>query len=388
MSPILEEEPAKKPKKAKKPAKKSTTMPTTGVVIRDTPGVSVLKKKEPAKVDRGKGMDLLSDAALLEAAQVKEALKKSKKDSHMLHASGSCNRVGSQPKVLDDPQDKTTGTNEGIGTKLGVPDVPKEHSESENESWGNSKDNDSDDVSKHDDDDDDDADSDDDGDNDANDSKRTDSDEEENLNLNLKDDEEEESQDDEEFDKEEYDELYKDVNVRSKDTEHEKEGKGDAEMTNAYQDVSQEKSYEQVRDDAHVTLTATHKTEGSMQSSSFSSDFASKFLNLDNVPPADNDVTSMMNVKVHQEESITQSPFPLTVPVTVIPKTSTVTATTVPPTIQPFTPILQQSPPTPALTTEPTTTLIHALLDFSSLFGFDQRVSTLEKELSQIKQVD
>ncbi|GJV35746.1 hypothetical protein Tco_1408223 [Tanacetum coccineum] len=41
---------------------------TIDVVIRDTPGVSVLKKKAPTKVDRGKGMDLLSEAALLEAS--------------------------------------------------------------------------------------------------------------------------------------------------------------------------------------------------------------------------------------------------------------------------------------------------------------------------------
>ncbi|GJU40611.1 hypothetical protein Tco_1193568 [Tanacetum coccineum] len=109
LSLILEEEPAKKPKKVKKPVKKSTTIPTAGVVIRDTPGVSVSKKKAPAKGDRGKGMELLSDAALLEAAQVKEALTKSKKDSHMLHASGSGDRVGSQPKVLDESQDKTIG---------------------------------------------------------------------------------------------------------------------------------------------------------------------------------------------------------------------------------------------------------------------------------------
>ncbi|GJS12548.1 copia protein [Tanacetum coccineum] len=68
LSPVLEEELAKKPKRAKKPAKKSTTVPTIDVVIRDTPGVSVLKKKAPTKVDRGKGMDLLSEATLLEAA--------------------------------------------------------------------------------------------------------------------------------------------------------------------------------------------------------------------------------------------------------------------------------------------------------------------------------
>ncbi|GKA42721.1 hypothetical protein Tco_0735381 [Tanacetum coccineum] len=54
------------------------------------------------------------------------------------------------------------------------------------------------------------------------------------------------------------------------------EGKGDAEMTDAGCD---------------------NKTEGPMQSSSVSSDFASQFLNLDNVPPVDNEVVSMMNAK-------------------------------------------------------------------------------------------
>ncbi|GKF72191.1 hypothetical protein Tco_0208305, partial [Tanacetum coccineum] len=113
LSPVLEEEPVKKPKKAKKPAKKSNVVPTTGVVIKDTPGVSVSKKKAPAKGDRGKVMELLSDAALLEASQ-----------------------------VLDESQDKTTGTDKGTGTKPGVPDVSKDHSESENESWVDSEDDD------------------------------------------------------------------------------------------------------------------------------------------------------------------------------------------------------------------------------------------------------
>nr|GEV18647.1 retrovirus-related Pol polyprotein from transposon TNT 1-94 [Tanacetum cinerariifolium] len=68
LPPILEKEPNEKPKRAKKPAKKSTTAPTTGVVIRDTPVVFVPKKKAPTKAYRGKGMDLLSEAALLKAA--------------------------------------------------------------------------------------------------------------------------------------------------------------------------------------------------------------------------------------------------------------------------------------------------------------------------------
>ncbi|GKD05434.1 hypothetical protein Tco_1180408 [Tanacetum coccineum] len=274
-SPVLEEEPTEKPKRARKPAKKSTNVPTACVAIRDTPRESVPKNKTPTKVDRGKGMDLLSDASLLEAAQ-----------------------------VLDESQDKTTSTDEGTGAKPWVPNVPKYLSETKNESWGDSgddgsNDDDSDEVTK--DDDEDDVESNANEDKETSDSEKTDSDEDENLNVNQNDDEEEEHE--EEYvctpdsfkfndDEEEYDELYKDVDVKSLDAEREKERKGDAEMTDA-----------------------DKNTEGSMQSSSVSFDFASKFLNLENVPPDDNKVTSMMNVKVRQEESSTLAPPLLTVPI-------------------------------------------------------------------------
>ncbi|GJX44202.1 hypothetical protein Tco_0260878, partial [Tanacetum coccineum] len=110
--------------------------------------------------------------------------------------------------------------------------------------------------------------------------------------------------------------------VRSKVAEHEEVGKGDAEITDTtHGSTSQEKSYEQVIEDAHVTLTSSQKTEGSKQSSSVSSDFASKFRNLDNVPPVIDEVASMMNVKTPHEESSTQASLNLSVPVTAIPNT-------------------------------------------------------------------
>ncbi|GJU25922.1 hypothetical protein Tco_1164543, partial [Tanacetum coccineum] len=56
LSPVKEAEPVKKAKRVKRPAKKSTTAPTAGVVIRDTPGVSVTKKKAHVNTDRGKGI--------------------------------------------------------------------------------------------------------------------------------------------------------------------------------------------------------------------------------------------------------------------------------------------------------------------------------------------
>ncbi|GJR00771.1 hypothetical protein Tco_0523755 [Tanacetum coccineum] len=93
----------------------------------------------------------------------------------------------------------------------------------------------------------------------------------------------------------------------------------------------------------------------------------------------------MMNINVRHEEPSTQTPPLLTIPVMVIPETSSADASTIPRIIPPITPLPQQSTPTPAPTTETTTTSIPALPDFSSLFRFDQRVSALEKELSQFK---
>ncbi|GKD14737.1 hypothetical protein Tco_1199144 [Tanacetum coccineum] len=114
-----------------------------------------------------------------------------------------------------------------------------------------------------------------------------------------------------------------------------------------------------------------------------SSDFANQFLNLDNAPPVDNEVMSMMNVKVRHEEPSTQTPTLLIIHVTIISKTSTAAAPTIPPTILPFTPLPQQltPTPTPAPKTETTTTSIHALPDFSSLFGFDQRKAKDENKI-------
>ncbi|GJV81544.1 hypothetical protein Tco_1517414 [Tanacetum coccineum] len=344
-----------------------------GVAIRDTPSESMPKKKTPAKVERGKGMDLLSDVALLEVIQLKKTLKKSKLETHKLHASGLVDGVISQPKVPDEQEDKTTGDS----------------------SDGERNDDDSDEVTK--DDDEDDVKSDANDDKKASDSEKTDSDEDENLNLNQNDDKEEEHEEEYlrtpnsfEFndDDEEYEELYKDVNVRLTNTEHEEQGKEDEEMTDVGRDDStQQTKYEQVKDDEHVTLTTVHdtqKTEGPMQSSFVSFDFAYQFLNLDNVPPSDIEVVSMMNVKVRHEEPSTQTPPLLNIPVIVILETSTAVGPTISPTIPPITHLQQQSAPTPtpAPKISTTTTFVPALLDFSSLFGFDQRVSALEKGLS------
>ncbi|GKG25486.1 hypothetical protein Tco_0398632, partial [Tanacetum coccineum] len=87
----LTKKPAKKSEPAKKaiPAMKSSRKSQAEVIIKDTLGVSVSKKKTLTKGKRSKGIDILSDAALTEASKLKEAIKRSKKDFHISHASGS-----------------------------------------------------------------------------------------------------------------------------------------------------------------------------------------------------------------------------------------------------------------------------------------------------------
>nr|GEV48247.1 hypothetical protein [Tanacetum cinerariifolium] len=78
-----------------------------------TPDVSVSKKKASATTDRCKGIDLLSEAALLEDSQMKKVLKQSKRETHSSQASGSVNGVGSQPNALDELQNDDVNDDDG-----------------------------------------------------------------------------------------------------------------------------------------------------------------------------------------------------------------------------------------------------------------------------------
>nr|GEY90737.1 hypothetical protein [Tanacetum cinerariifolium] len=247
-------------------------------------------KKQPAKKIKAKGLVILSEVALSEAEQIKLATKRSKKDFHISHVSGSGDGVDTQSKVPDD-EDEDDNDDEGDNKEEG--------------------DND-DDVAKSDDQDDD------------SDDERTESDSDEISNPNLtnvdqtKYEEEDvdegictpfgieftddEKLDDEEIMNDEKDdevlkELYEDVNVNLE--------KGDAEMTDAnqrgskQQNVSQESGFDQEEEDAHVTLTLvpdTQKADEPVQSSSISLKFTSKFLNLKNPSLVDNEIASLMEL--------------------------------------------------------------------------------------------
>ncbi|GJZ83711.1 hypothetical protein Tco_0648884 [Tanacetum coccineum] len=274
-------------------------------------------KKAPAKAKRSKGIELLSDAALFEEAQFKRALKRRKLETN-IHQAGD----------------------------LRVSDVSKgDSSESEYESWGDSRDEDVDDQ--------------------QGDDERTKSDNEQTETDNPKtSDDEEEIQDDEfvhtpedyvptddetndesnDVTEEEYErineELYGDVNVSLTDVEPTKKEKDDKEMTIAgHVNVNQEGAGNQVKDDAQ----ATQKTNALIPSSSISSDYAAKFLNFDNIPPTDTKVISMMDINVQHE--------------------------------------------VPPLTTEALTSTI-VVPDSETLAAFQLRVTDLEKDVKELKDVD
>ncbi|GKD20563.1 hypothetical protein Tco_1222266, partial [Tanacetum coccineum] len=195
--PVSPKEPTQKGKRVKRPAKKTTNVPTTGVVIRDTPNKFVSKNKAPAKIGKGKGIELHSDAALLEEAQMKKALKK---------------------KVPNEQTDKPKDTNEGTGEKPGVLDVSKDDStDSEAESWGDSKD--------------------------------------ESNDVNDKDDDDGDNRDDDNNDDNDYG-GNDDGGLRDTDMTNAEQGREDL------QNASHESGFVQEEDDGHVTLMTVHdKTE-------------------------------------------------------------------------------------------------------------------------------
>ncbi|GKC54519.1 hypothetical protein Tco_1077264 [Tanacetum coccineum] len=73
---------------------------------------------------------------------------------------------------------------------------------------------------------------------------------------------------------------------------------------------------------------------------------------------------------------------------TAVPEVTSSFTTTIPPPPLFLNPLPQQATPTSTLTTFEATALFPSLLDFSSIFRFNDRVTNLEKDLSEIKQVD
>nr|GEW72695.1 hypothetical protein [Tanacetum cinerariifolium]GEW80738.1 hypothetical protein [Tanacetum cinerariifolium] len=323
------------------------------------------KKKASVKADRGKILNVLSKVALSEATQPKEATKRSKKDFHISHASGSGDGTYFESGVPDEQQRKISVTDEGTGAKPGVLDVPKYDFENDDDNDGN---DDGDDSNGNDDDDDD-------GDDDS-DHEKTVSNRDENPNLIQSSEEHEEEEEEEEY--------VDEFTDKEDDADYAKE-ENEEEIDDA------EELYKDEEEDAHVTLTDVHdaqKTEGPTQSSSISSDFTKKLLNFENVSPADNEIASLMDTTVHHEEPSSHTSSFYTVPVIVIPEITYAFTTTIPPPPLSFNPLLQLTTLTTTPIASEVTTAFLALPDFASIFKFNDRVTNLERDLSEIKQVD
>ncbi|GJR16498.1 hypothetical protein Tco_0799150 [Tanacetum coccineum] len=127
----VDEEPVQKVKRVKRPAKKSTTKPAAGVIIREAPVETKSKSKEKEKDDvtRGKGIELLSEVALTKEAQMKEVRKKSLRVFYKTHLSGS-SMVAEKPPSVD--QIIPTGNDDDDNNN--DQDSSNEDSEQENES--------------------------------------------------------------------------------------------------------------------------------------------------------------------------------------------------------------------------------------------------------------
>ncbi|GKC93782.1 hypothetical protein Tco_1159224 [Tanacetum coccineum] len=134
----VDEELVQKGKQVKRFSKKSSTTPAAGIVFRETPVKTKSTGKEKVDVSCGKGIDLLSEVALAEKAQLKEVRKKSLRDFHKTYPSSS-GIVAEKPLSVE--KITPTVTSEGTGDKQGVPYVIENDStKSEYESWGNDED--------------------------------------------------------------------------------------------------------------------------------------------------------------------------------------------------------------------------------------------------------
>ncbi|GJV04195.1 hypothetical protein Tco_1337764, partial [Tanacetum coccineum] len=333
------------------------------------------RKNEKVDVTCRKGIELLYEVALTEEAQMKEVRKKSLRDFHKTHPSGS--------GVLDVTEDDST--------------------ESESESWGNDEDDSNNEQESSNE-----------GSEQENESDEQESDSEQEEESKDDDQEEEEffhtpTDDKDDFNLEsESDDMIKnneekgmddttyqfdfddDVDARLKEpTQTDKEvvqGEGaDAEMNDAQQgNENLETTQEQVVEDAHVIIsTVTKKTEVPVTSSSRSSDLASKFLNLSDIPYVDAENVYPLDVHVHREVPRTQAPTLLTIPVSVITKSSPV-YTNIPQSSQTFTPLPILATPNPPPIIE-TTNSLSTLPNFALVIRFKDKITTLEKEVPELK---
>nr|GEV46868.1 retrovirus-related Pol polyprotein from transposon TNT 1-94 [Tanacetum cinerariifolium] len=338
-------EAAPKPKASVRRKRSSSDTSITPLNIAAGPRLTAsIKGKRAAKVLKAKSLSALSEVAMTEAQQLKLVNKRSLQQTHVSQASGS-------------------GADEGTGFIPEVLDVPTDESEEEL-SWNSTDDKGANDEGKNNDDDEEDegddgeeGDGDDDNDDDDGDEGDDDNDDQE-VEKNDDKDDKEEGNGAKDIglnverveglnEKEEADKLYRDVNIN--------QGRGIQ--------VTQEVK------DSHVTLTLINP-DGQQQSSSVSSQFVTSMLNptLDVGMESIFETTSQMDVQT----PTSVAPLPTSALTMTLSTIATITTTS-------------QAPIFPTTVLSP---IIQNLLNFGSLFGFDNRQRTLEANFSEFMQTN
>ncbi|GKB40218.1 hypothetical protein Tco_0885160 [Tanacetum coccineum] len=308
-------------------------------------------------------VDLLSEVALTEEAQYEEVCKKSLRDFHKTRPSGS--------RDEDDSNNDHEARSEGSDQESDSGD-DNTQSDKKNEEVEDDEDEKDDEFI-------------------TTSSNSTDDEDETNVELKVKDKAEGDEDEGMDYTTNQVDD---DVDLRMNEpvtTDEgliQKEGT-DAEMINVQQgNENLEITLNQVIKDAYVTLsTVTKKTEVPVTSSSHSSDLASEFLKFSDIPHTDAEIISPMDVHVHHEVPSNQKPTLLTVCVSVIIDSSPVYSTVILQSLPSFTYLPQQSTLTPPPTTEETNPL-STLLNFASVFQFNNKVTALENEVAELKKGD
>ncbi|GJR59931.1 hypothetical protein Tco_1502093 [Tanacetum coccineum] len=329
--------PPKKGKRVKRAAKKPSTTPAASIVIREPTVETQSKRKEKQK-----------------EARIKEVRKKRLRDFHKTHPSGSGTVAEDPPSVA---KITPTVTSEGNGDKPRVLDLMNDDSsESESESWGNDEDDSNEEKVLSDEGSEQEIESEDQASDSEQDEESEDDDQEEEEFVHTPSPTDDNDDDDLESESDDVTKSDEEKGIDDAKEILQREG-ADTKMHDAQQeDENLVSTQEQVIEDAHVTIsTVIKKTEVPVTSSSRSSDLATK----------------------------SEAPTLLSVPRYVIPESSPI-LTNIPQSSHTFTPTPIQTTPTPPPTIE-TSNPLSPLLDFSSVFQFNDRITTLEKEVAELK---
>ncbi|GKA86646.1 hypothetical protein Tco_0808357, partial [Tanacetum coccineum] len=354
--------PPKKARKFKKPASpKLTIVPVSHEepTRKDTPVMSLFKKKEKVTIEKRKGIELLFEVALTKKAQFEEVRKKSLRDYHKTHPSGSgivTKIAASAAKIKPSITNKGTGMDEDDRNNDHDSSSEGSDQESENGDDNIQSDNEKGSDSEH------------------------ETDENETGSESDQEENEEKVEDDEE---EKEDESVKTLsNYTSTNNEDETNVESKVEnKAEGDEDKGMDYTTNQFDDDVDVRLNEPVNTdEGFIQKEGTDAEMINVQQRNENPETTINQVIEDAHVTIPSN----QTPTLLTVPITVITESSPVYTTTILQSLPSSTPPPPQSTPTPPPTTKATNPL-STLLNFASVFLFNNRFTTLEKEVSELR---